>query len=103
MYRSLTVTAIITAAGKGTRMQSPLSKQFLDLNGRPVLAHTLLAFQHCGVVDGILVVVAPEYIDRCGEDIVERFGISKVREYLPGAVPASSPSRSDLKRRRRAL
>ncbi|HZX45921.1 MAG TPA: 2-C-methyl-D-erythritol 4-phosphate cytidylyltransferase [Clostridia bacterium] len=84
MYRSLTVTAIITAAGKGTRMKSPLSKQFLDLNGRPVLAHTLLAFQHCGVVDGILVVVAPGYIDRCGEDIVERFGITKVKGILAG-------------------
>lgn len=84
MYRSLTVTAIITAAGKGTRMKSPLSKQFLDLNGRPVLAHTLLAFQQCEAVDGILVVMEPEYIDHCGEDIVERFGISKVRGILAG-------------------
>lgn len=84
MYRSMPVTAIITAAGKGARMKSPVSKQFLDLNGKPVLAHTLLAFQQCGAVDGILVIAAPEDIDRCGEDIVERFGITKVKGILAG-------------------
>ena len=84
MYRNVPVTAIITAAGKGVRMKSQVSKQFLDLNGRPVLAHTLLAFQHCGVVDNILVVAAPEGIERCSEDIVERFGITKVKGILAG-------------------
>jgi 2-C-methyl-D-erythritol 4-phosphate cytidylyltransferase len=36
--------AIIVAGGSGTRMQSALPKQFLELNGKPVLMYTLEAF-----------------------------------------------------------
>ena len=84
MYRNLPVTAVITAAGKGARMKSHVGKQFIDLMGKPVLVHTLSAFQECGAVDGILVAVAPEDIDRCREVIVKRFGITKVKGILSG-------------------
>ncbi len=36
--------ALIVAGGKGTRIKSSLPKQFLELNGLPVLMHTILAF-----------------------------------------------------------
>ena len=36
--------ALIVAGGKGTRFKSPVPKQFLELNGKPVLLHTLEAF-----------------------------------------------------------
>jgi len=39
--------AIIVAGGSGSRMLSAVPKQFLLLNGTPVLMHTLLAFHHC--------------------------------------------------------
>lgn len=42
--RNLTNYAIIVAGGSGTRMGSVIPKQFLQLNGLPVLMHTLLAF-----------------------------------------------------------
>ena len=36
--------ALIVAGGKGTRIKSALPKQFLELNGKPILIHTLEAF-----------------------------------------------------------
>jgi 2-C-methyl-D-erythritol 4-phosphate cytidylyltransferase len=49
--------AIIVAAGKGTRMGPDVDKLFLELNGRPVVAHTWRRFEEAGCIDGIIVVV----------------------------------------------
>ena len=54
------VYAIIPAAGQGSRMGMPgQNKQFLELGGMPVLARTLLAFEHSPYIDGIVVVSGP--------------------------------------------
>ncbi len=39
--------ALITAAGKGQRMQSAIPKQYLSLGGKPILAQTLQVFEEC--------------------------------------------------------
>jgi 2-C-methyl-D-erythritol 4-phosphate cytidylyltransferase len=49
--------AIIVAGGTGSRMQSALPKQFLLLDGKPVLMHTLQAFQACDLPVEIIVVL----------------------------------------------
>ncbi|GJL79543.1 MAG: 2-C-methyl-D-erythritol 4-phosphate cytidylyltransferase [Nitrospinaceae bacterium] len=51
------VSVIIPAAGQGTRMGSTIPKQFLLLNGRPILHHTLKAFESSGAVDSVTLVV----------------------------------------------
>ncbi len=51
------VTAIIPAAGQGTRMGSAIPKQFLLLRGQPILHHTLRAFEASGLVDAVILVV----------------------------------------------
>ncbi len=51
------VVAIIPAAGQGTRMGAAVPKQFLSLNGKPLLFHTLQAFSKSGAVDGVILVV----------------------------------------------
>jgi 2-C-methyl-D-erythritol 4-phosphate cytidylyltransferase len=56
---SIETYAIIVAGGSGTRMQSIVPKQFLLLNGLPVLMHTLLAFHHTPSMPK-LIVVLPE-------------------------------------------
>ena len=48
-------TAIVLAAGKGTRMQADIPKQYLELNGRPVLYYSLKAFEESFVDEIILV------------------------------------------------
>jgi 2-C-methyl-D-erythritol 4-phosphate cytidylyltransferase len=53
------VAAIIVAAGKGLRMKAETPKQYLMLQGRPIVGHTLLAFEKSSLVD-IIYLVAPE-------------------------------------------
>src|SRR5580765_5167072 len=51
------ISAIIVAAGKGTRMGPDVDKLFLELNGRPVVAHTWGRFDRAKSIDQIVVVV----------------------------------------------
>ena len=55
--------AIIVAAGSSTRMGAKISKQFLEVNGIPVLVHTLRAFQASRYIDEIVVVSRKEDIN----------------------------------------
>lgn len=56
----MSTVAIITAAGRGSRAGAGLPKQWRDLAGRPVLAHTLEAFQALPEISSILLVLHPE-------------------------------------------
>lgn len=49
--------AIIVGGGSGSRMQSDLPKQFMLLNGKPVLMHTLEAFYHSELKPEIILVL----------------------------------------------
>lgn len=50
-------SAIIVAAGKGTRMGANIDKLFLELAGRPVVAHTWQRFNDAACIDEIILVV----------------------------------------------
>ncbi|QEC74950.1 2-C-methyl-D-erythritol 4-phosphate cytidylyltransferase [Mucilaginibacter ginsenosidivorax] len=52
---------IIVAGGSGTRMQAAVPKQFLLINGLPVLMHTMLAFHNSGVNLDIVLVLHPDF------------------------------------------
>jgi 2-C-methyl-D-erythritol 4-phosphate cytidylyltransferase len=52
--------AIIVAGGKGNRMNRDIPKQFLRLNGKPVLMHTIEAFQRCIFHPEIIVVLSED-------------------------------------------
>ena len=68
--------AIITAGGSGTRMGSPLHKQFLTLNQKPILWYTLHAFIEAYQDITIVLVLPKDYIN-AGEQLVEELGIKK--------------------------
>jgi len=51
------VSAIIPAAGQGERLGGPVPKQFLHLDGKSILSHTLEIFQKSGLVDSVVLVV----------------------------------------------
>lgn len=50
--------AIIVAAGSGSRFNSDTPKQFLEINGKPVIVHTLELFQAAPSVDKIVLVLS---------------------------------------------
>ncbi len=80
------VTAIITAAGKGTRMNSRISKQYLEIGGIPVLARTISAFESCSEIDNIIIVVNENDINFCKHEIVEKFNFMKVISLVSGGA-----------------
>lgn len=54
------VTAVIVAAGRGTRMGPNTDKLFLELASRPVILHTWLRFDTCPAIDQIVLVIRPD-------------------------------------------
>ena len=60
------VIAVILAAGKGSRMGGEIPKQYMDLAGRPVLAHTLAAFDHAPSIDALVIAAADAAYVRSG-------------------------------------
>jgi len=68
--------SIIFAGGVGARMGAGVPKQFLELNGKPVLAHTMGLYQEHPMIDGIVLVVAPVYFDDC-RALAAKYGIIK--------------------------
>lgn len=56
-------TAIIVAAGTGSRFGSNIPKQFIDLAGKPVIEHTLERFQNAESIDSIVLVLASDQIE----------------------------------------
>ncbi len=55
--------AIIVAGGKGTRFRSSVPKQFVELDGTPVLIHTLRAFYRYSPMIQVVLVLAPEHFE----------------------------------------
>lgn len=76
--------AVIVAAGTGRRMGGPVSKQYMDLCGKPVLAWTLEAFQKSPRITGIILVVTPGQEAYVQLHIVNAYHFSKVRKICAG-------------------
>jgi len=70
------VSAIIVAAGKGTRMGPKMDKLFLELDGCPIVAHTWRRFDEAGCVDEIVLVVR-DGIQAAFKEIAERHHFRK--------------------------
>ncbi len=87
--KSRKAVALIAAAGRGERMGAATRKQYLDLAGRPILAHTIAVFQQSPEVDAVVPVVAPEDVEYCWEKMVYPYGFSKVIRVVAGGVDRS--------------
>ncbi|WP_312447270.1 2-C-methyl-D-erythritol 4-phosphate cytidylyltransferase [Lacrimispora sp.] len=75
--------AVILAAGKGTRMESQVHKQYLELFGKPLLYYALHAFENSSV-DEIILVTGPGESGYCQEEIIEKYGFKKVTAVTEG-------------------
>jgi len=76
--------AVIPAAGFGRRMGGTQAKQFLEIDGHPLLALTLETFQNCPAVESVVVVVSSESVEHCRHEIVEQYHLSKVKSVVAG-------------------
>lgn len=77
-------TAIVLAAGKGRRMNSSVQKQFLELQGKPLVYYSLSCFQNSPLIDHIILVTGEDSISYCKNEIVDRYELTKVTRIVPG-------------------
>jgi 2-C-methyl-D-erythritol 4-phosphate cytidylyltransferase len=79
------IFGIIVAAGKSERMGSDVDKAFLSLGTRPVLAYSLLAFEQCPMIDGVILVVRKDRLESA-RGLAKIFGCDKVRKIVAGGT-----------------
>lgn len=78
-------SALIAAAGSSTRMGTSKSKQLLDIDGIPVLARTLLAYEHAATVQEIVIVARKEDFDTF-RALAEQYKITKLKRITTGGA-----------------
>ena len=74
---------VVLAAGKGTRMGANIDKLFLELAGRPVIAHTWQRFDDADCIDEIVLVVR-DGMQGAFSELAEQFGLKKPFRFAPG-------------------
>ena len=78
-------TVIVLSGGTGKRMQSDIPKQYLMLKDKPVLAHSLIAFEE-SEVDDIIIVCGASDEEFIQKEFVEKFGLKKVSAVCVGGA-----------------
>ncbi len=76
-------SAIVLGAGQGTRMQSDVRKQFIEVLGKPIIVYALEAFEHCDEVDEVILVISNDDIVYA-QDLVKAFDLQKVTKIVSG-------------------
>ena len=77
------ITAIVLAAGSGSRMKSKTKKQFMEIKGKPVIWYSLFEFEKSRE-DEIILVTGKEDIDYCKKEIVEKYNLKKIKNVVAG-------------------
>lgn len=86
------VTAVVLAGGTGQRIGLSIPKQLIKIAGKPVIQHTLEAFENAEEIDDILILMAAGHIDEV-KDIVEKAGFTKVTAVVPGGATRSESTK----------
>ncbi|MDQ3132001.1 MAG: 2-C-methyl-D-erythritol 4-phosphate cytidylyltransferase [Acidobacteriota bacterium] len=76
-------TAIIVAAGSGTRFGAEKPKQFLEIYGKPIIIHTLECFENCRAIDEIVLVLSSSEIENFQPNI-EKYNLKKLVKIVAG-------------------
>lgn len=77
-------SVIIVAAGRGTRMNMDISKQYVEVARKPVIARTIQVFEDCEFIHEIILVVNEYDILYCKQEIIEKYGFRKVKSLVTG-------------------
>ncbi len=79
--------ALIFAGGSGNRMGAPIPKQFLEINSKPVLVHTMQLFERHPRIDRMYLAVPDAYIGQA-QSLIREYRLDKVRKVLGGGTSA---------------
>lgn len=81
----MAAAGIVLAGGKGSRMQSDVPKQYMELLGKPLLYYALKAFEDSDA-EQVVLVTAEGDEEYCRKELVERFGFAKVVAIVAGGA-----------------
>jgi len=90
----MTVVLVI-AGGIGSRMGADIPKQFVEVDGKPVLFYTLEAFERHPMVDAIELVLIDGWEDRV-RAWAKEYGISKLKWIVPGGATGQESIRNGV-------
>ena len=77
------VTAIIAAGGSGSRMGSAVTKQLIELDGMPVVARSIAAFEKCPCIKDIVIVARSDEKD-IYKNFIKKYSFKKIRAVVSG-------------------
>lgn len=77
-------TAIVLAGGSGSRMKTKTKKQYLLVEGKPILWYSLHVFEESSLIDEVVLVCGAGEEVVCRERFVEKFGFRKVKAIVAG-------------------
>ena len=80
------IVAVVPAGGIGKRMGAGALKQFLMLGGMPLMAHALRVLERAPSVTEVVLVVPKQDRAHALTEVVERYGLKKVRKVVPGGA-----------------
>lgn len=93
MYKGRRIGAIIAAAGSGSRMGGDKPKQFLNVDGIPVIAKTYRAFADCDMIDVIYVVTGEDMMQQCKNHMVPYLDTKQLKKF--GGIVSGGKERQD--------
>jgi 2-C-methyl-D-erythritol 4-phosphate cytidylyltransferase/2-C-methyl-D-erythritol 2,4-cyclodiphosphate synthase len=88
--------AIIPAGGAGRRLGSAVAKQYLLLDGVPILARTLKIFQQSKIIDEIILVLPPDDLGSAQKQLVDEYNLTKVSAIVAGGKERQDSVRNGL-------
>src|SRR5690554_1701043 len=91
------ITALLTAAGTGSRMNQDIPKQFMHVKNKPLIVYTLEAFQDHPSIDAIVVVTLPSWIDVVTA-YAKQYGITKLQAIVPGGASGQESINNGLRK-----
>ena len=89
--------AMIFAGGSGVRMGAGIPKQFLEINGKPILVYTVQTFQYHNMIDKIYISTLKDYIPYV-EELVQEYRLDKVAAVIAGGDTAQDSIYNCLKK-----
>jgi 2-C-methyl-D-erythritol 4-phosphate cytidylyltransferase len=87
--------AIVVAGGKGLRFGGDRPKQFLEVNGSPIIIHTLRQFERCREIGSVVVVLPAE--ETAGfQSLIQKFDLPKVAHVVAGGATRAQSVKQGL-------
>lgn len=95
MKNNVKINAIILAGGIGARMHADKPKQFIEIDGFPIIVKTILNFEQNPYVDNVTIVCVREYISEM-EKLVKKYKLSKVDNIVAGGETGHDSCRNGV-------